>query len=94
MNLNSKKCKVLHIGNSNKKFNYDMNGRWLESGDKEKDLGEIISDNLKVSEQCLEARNRANKMLGIINRNVAYNIKEVMSKLYNSYVRPLIKYFA
>src|SRR5678816_1717423 len=30
MNFNSKKCKVLHLGYSNKSFNYDMNGDWLE----------------------------------------------------------------
>src|SRR5678816_4914578 len=94
MNFNSKKCKVLHLGYSNKSFNYDMNGDWLESVDQEKDLGVIISSNLKVANQCLEARNKANKMLGIINRNVVYKSKEVISKLYNSYVRPIIEYSA
>src|SRR5678816_4586531 len=94
MNFNSKKCKVLHLGYSNKCFNYDMNGEWLESVDQEKDLGVIISSNLKVANQCLEARNKANKMLGIINRNVVYKSKEVISKLYNSYVRPVIEYCA
>src|ERR1700755_1287123 len=29
-----------------------------------------------------------NKVLGIINHNVVYKSKEVISKLYNSYVRP------
>ncbi|KAL7631154.1 UNVERIFIED_CONTAM: hypothetical protein RMT77_018543 [Armadillidium vulgare] len=94
MNFNSKKCKVLHVGNSNKGFNYEMNGEWLETVDHEKDLGVIISSNLKVGDQCLEARNRANKMLGIINRNVVYKSKEVISKLYNSYVRPALEYCA
>ena len=94
MNFNSKKCKVLHLGYSNKEFNYDMNGDWLESVDQEKDLGVIISSNLKVANQCLEARNKANKMLGIINRNVVYKSKEVVSKLYNSYVRPILEYCA
>ena len=94
MNFNSKKCKVLHLGYSNKSFNYDMNGDWLESVDQEKDLGVIISSNLKVANQCLEANNKANKMLGIINRNVVYKSKEVISKLYNSYVRPVIEYCA
>lgn len=71
-----------------------MNGDWLESVDQEKDLGVIISSNLKVANQCLEARNKANKMLGIINRNVIYKSKEVISKLYNSYVRPVLEYCA
>src|SRR5678816_4315228 len=84
MNFNSKKCKVLYLVFSNKSFNYDMNGDCLESVDQEKDLGVIISSNLKVANQCLEARNKANKMQGIINRNVVYKSKEVISKLYNS----------
>ena len=94
MDFNSKKCKTLHLGYSNKEFNYDMNGEWLQSVDQEKDLGVIISSNLKVADQCLEARNRANKMLAIINRNVVYKSKEVICKLYNSYVRPLLEYCA
>ena len=94
MDFNSKKCKVLHLGYSNKEFHYDMNGEWLPSVDQEKDLGVVISSNLKVADQCLEARNKANKMLGIISRNVVYKSKEVISKLYNSYVRPLLEYCA
>ena len=94
MDFNSKKCKTLHLGYSNKEFNYDMNGEWLQSVDQEKDLGVIISSNLKVADQCLEARNRANKLLAIINRNVVYKSKEVICKLYNSYVRPLLEYCA
>lgn len=31
-------------------------------------------------------------MLGIIKRNVSYKSKEVITKLYNSYVRPHIEY--
>ena len=36
MDFNSKKCKVLHIGYSNKEFNYDMNGEWLQLWAKKK----------------------------------------------------------
>ena len=76
--FNSKKCKVLHLGYSNKEFKYDVNCEWFKSLDQEKDLGVVISSNLKVADQCLEARNRANKMPGIINRNVVYKKKEVI----------------
>ena len=62
--------------------------------DQEKDLGVIISSNLKVGDQCLETRNRAKKILGIINCNVVYKSKEVISKLYKSYVRPALEYCA
>ena len=91
MNFNNKKCKVLHVGYSNKNFNYKIYGEWLESVDNEKDLGLIITSTLKVSEQCLEARNRTNRMIGITNHNVNYKSKAI-SNLYNGYVRPLIEY--
>ena len=92
MDFNIKKCKVLHAGHSNKNFNYEIQGEWLDSVENEKDLGVIVSNDLEVSSHCLEARNKANRMLGIINRNVSYKSKEVMSKMYNSYVRPVMEY--
>ena len=92
MNFKSKKCKVLYVDYSKERFSYDMNGDWFETMDHEKDLGMIISSNLKVGDQCLKARNRAKKMLGIINRNDVCNRKEVISKLYSRYVRPALEY--
>ena len=50
-------------------------GDWLKPVDQVKDLGVIISSNLKVGDQCLEATNRVNKMWGIINSNVVYKSK-------------------
>ena len=49
MSFISKKCKVLHMGHSNGNFNYEMQGEWLETVEREKDLGVIISNDLKVS---------------------------------------------
>ena len=92
MQFNKEKCKVLHIGNRNEKFNYSMNGVWLESSDAEKDLGIYVDSKFKFSKQCLEARNRANRMLGFIARNVGHKSKEVVKTLYNAYVRPHLEY--
>ena len=38
------------------------------------------------------AKNKANLMLGIINRGVSYKSGEVISKLYRSYVRPYLEH--
>lgn len=92
MEFNSTKCKVLHIGRRNREFNYEMEGNWLESVNEEKDLGVWTDRGLTFQKQCLEARNRANRVLGFINRNVSYKSKEVVSKLYNGYVRPHLEY--
>src|SRR5678815_4669860 len=37
---------------------------------------------------------RDSKMTGLINLNVVYKSKEVISKLYNSYVRQVLEYCA
>ena len=69
-----------------------MNDGWVKSVDEERDLGVLISKDLKFSKQCLLEKNKANLMLGIINRGVSYKSAEVISKLYRSYVRPHLKY--
>ena len=50
-----------------------MNDGWVKSGDEERDLGMLMSKDLKFSEQCLLAKNKANLILGIITRGVSYN---------------------
>ena len=88
MEFNTDKCKVLHIGKNNSNFAYEMQGQWLETSDRERDLGVIVSNDLKTHRQCVEA----SRMLAIINKNVSYKSKEVITKLYNSYVRPHLEY--
>lgn len=92
MNFNTQKCKVLHMGHKNSHFNYNMNGEWIESSCCEKDLGVHVDERLTFSKQCLESRNKANRMLGYIARNVSHKSKEVIKRLYNAYVRPHLEY--
>jgi len=92
MGFNKNKCGVLHVGYKNLDFNYQLGGTWLENIEAEKDLGVIVSRDLKGHKQCLDARNRANRMLGIIRRNVEYKNKRVIRQLYVAYVRPLLEY--
>ena len=56
--------------------------------DEERDLGVLISKDLKFLKQCLLPKNKANLMLGRINRGGSYKFAEVISKLYRSYFRP------
>ena len=69
-----------------------MSDGWVKLVDEERDRGMLISKDLKFSRQCLKAKNKANLMLGIINRGVSYKSSEVISKLYRSYVRPHLEY--
>ena len=59
-----------------------MNDGWVKSVDEERDLGVLMSKDLKLSKQCLLEKNKANLVLGIINRRVLYKSAEVIFKLY------------
>ena len=92
MPFNINKCQLLQVGNLNQKFHYDMMGQQLNSISSVKDLGVVISQNLKFSQQCNEAVSKANRMLGFINRNFTFKNKEIVLPLYNSIVRPHLEY--
>ena len=49
-----------------------MRDGWVKSEDEERDFGILMSMGLKFSKQCLKAKNKANLMLSIINREVSY----------------------
>ena len=90
--FNVGKCKVMHFGPNNKKFNYTMEGRGLEEVEVEKDVGVLVADNLKPSQQCSAAAGRANGVLGQISRAVKYRDRKTFIQLYKVYVRPHLEY--
>ena len=61
------KCKVMHFGYNNPRASYYIDNTMLPSCIMERDLGILIQDNLKVSEQCNKAANTANRILLVTN---------------------------
>ena len=92
MLFNKDKCKCLHIGQANAKNNYLMNNTVLLSTEREKDVGVVVSSDMKVSEQCGIAARKGNQILGLIRRNIAYRDKRLIIPLYMSLVRPHLEY--
>ena len=92
MLFNADKCKVMHIGFNNKQAKYDINDIQLECVSDEKDLGIIVSEDLKWDKQCSEAVKKANRMLGMIKRNFSDRSQETIMALYKSLVRPHLEY--
>ena len=92
MDFNADKCKVMHLGNKNLLANFEINNSYLTETTEEKDLGVIISRNMKVGPQCVQAVKNANKVLGMIKRTFDVRDKNVVINLYKSLVRPHLEY--
>ena len=58
------KYKVMHAGRNDALQEYEMEGQTLEAVQKERDLGVIITKDMKAPQQCRQAYSKANKMLG------------------------------
>ena len=93
MLFNVGKCKVMHIGNCELQRQYFIMGNQkLEVVHQENDLGVVISNDLKVSQQCQQAYSKASRILGHINRTIEYRHTDILLRLYKSLVRPHLEY--
>ena len=92
MLFNVDKCKVMHFGRSNETLDYYMNGSKLDKVTEEKDLGVWISRDLKVSQQCIQACAKANRMLGVLNRTIKCKDEGNLIRFYKSLVRPHLEF--
>lgn len=92
MPLNDTKCTVLHIGQNNPKLNYHFEQTQILSVTKQKDLGITISSDLKWETHITQMCKKANSMIYLIQRSFKDLSKEMILKLYRSYVRPKLEY--
>ena len=97
LRFNPDKCKVLHLGQSNRRAKYNMstttgNQIELQSTDLEKDLGVWIDPSLTFSSHCESQARKANRTLGLIRRTYTYLDEVCVTKLYTSLVRCKLEY--
>ena len=97
MIFNVEKCKVMHIGRENPRFEYEMTDKQgstkvLKSVEIEKDLGVYVQENLKFEKHISLTINRANKLVGLIKRTFSYLDQETLLTLYKTIIRPIIDY--
>ena len=62
----------MHLGRGNLKYSYFMENGRLEVVAKERDLGVVVSNDLKASNQYRTAYNKAMRTLGMMNRTILY----------------------
>ena len=94
MAFNVEKCKVMHIGRKNKRFEYTMDGVRLGVVEEEKDLGVWMESTMKPTRQCEAAAKQANAVLGLIAKSFHYRSAKTLVPLYKTFVRPKLEYAA
>lgn len=92
MQFNVSKCKVMHLGPRNPKYQYTMAGEILQETNEEKDIGVYITQKLKPGAQCAAAARTAQAVLGQISRAFHYRDRHVFGRLYKQYVRPHLEF--
>ena len=92
MKFNVGKCKVLHLGRRNPRYEYNMGDRTLETATEEKDMGVIIDEKLQFDKHTEVKANKANKVLGLLRRSFETLDKETLVWLFKALVRPHLEY--
>ena len=92
LKFNESKCKVVNFGTNNPKYGYRLGGVELAHSEQEKDLGVIITSDLKPSAQVAKAAAAANSMLGRIRKTFTCLNAETLPLLYKALVRPRLEY--
>lgn len=92
MPFNVGKCKVMHMGGNNREESLELDGIALEVVEEERDLGVVVSRDMKVAVQCGRAASKGYQVLGMIGRTFISKKCNIIVKLYKSLVRPHLEY--
>lgn len=90
MKYNKGKCRVLHRGKSNPKYQYRLGTDLLEISVGERDLGLLVNSRMTMNQHCALVAKKAYGILGCIRRGVVSRSREVLLPLYTALVRPYI----
>ena len=90
LKINAEKCHVLHMGHSNQRITYTINGTAIAQASSCSDLGVEVSDDMKASTHCvIICRKTYFKMRQF---HFALSCRDIGFQLYiyKTYIRPLL----
>jgi hypothetical protein len=96
--LNLNKCHIMHVGKNNSQFRYDILDKLsgtrqaISTTNCEKDLGVIISSDLKVDQHINKITTTANQMLGLLLNSFSYIDLKSYRTLYCTFVRSQLEF--
>ena len=92
MAFNAKKCKVIHYGTRNIRFEYRLGGCVIESVGEEMDLGVWMEADMRPTKQCKMAAQTANWALGQLTKSFHYRKASCLVPLYKQFIRPKLEH--
>ena len=82
----------MHIGRSNPRYDYQLNGRTLEETLVEKDLGVHVTPDRKSEVHVAKVAAKANSMVGRINRSFEFMDQRMFKAIYPSMIRSHVEH--
>ena len=92
LKFNLEKCKVLHIGCNNTKYDYKLNSQGLKKITEKCDLRVVFNDSFNFTNQILSAVSKANQKIGWTMRNILSRSGYVITRVYKTLIRPHLEY--
>ena len=86
------KCVVLHMGPTNPHRSYVVNGETLPTNSTMKDLGIMVSSDLKFSDHCVLVSKKAFLKLNLLFKACISRDRAFLLATFFSYVRPILEF--
>ncbi len=92
LDLAAEKCKILHVGTKNRQTEYYINDRRLEPVNQMRDLGVIITDDLRFRAHCEYIARKASLRASSIFRGFECHNTEFLMRMFDTFVLPVLEY--
>ena len=92
LSLNIGKCQILHLGKTNLKFSYGLNGIKLPAPSLVKDLGLLVDGSLSFTSHIASIASKARARCGVFLKSFISRDKNLMKQFFITYVRPTLEY--